>query len=145
MNPFVIMKKQIIKLLTTEANLTPEERSVFDWRFNIAHDGTDHVFGKTGANTMYYIDGDAPPKAMYPDEMLEFLTKLSTSKYTHYALYKRIGTKVRAVKSNIPSVEYAKKFKSKDPLIVYGITPKGKRVKLFVTKQSLSGSVWIDA
>lgn len=145
MNPYLILKKQITKLLTTEAALSAEERALFDWRFIIMQDGKPQIFGKTGANTLYYIDGEAEPKAMYPDEMLEFLTAQSKSKYTHYALYKRVGTKVRAVKKNIPTLDIARKFSSKEPLIIYGITPKGKKVKLLKSKQSLAGSVWVDA
>lgn len=145
MNPYIVLKKQITKLLTTEAALSAEERALFDWRFIIMQDGKPQVFGKTGANTLYYIDGDAEPKAMYPDEMLEYLTAQSKSKFTHYALYKRVGTKVRPVKKHIPTLEIAQKFKSSEVLVIYGIKPNGQKVKLMKTKQSLSGSVWVDA
>lgn len=144
MNPYTVLKKQITKLLTTEASLSAEERAVFDWRFVIQNDGAPRIFGKTGANTLYYIEGDSEPKAMYPDEMLEFLTDLSKSKFTHYMLYKKVGKKIRPVKKHIPTLDIARKFTSKEPLLIFGVKPNGDKVKLLKTTKSLSGTVWVE-
>lgn len=144
MNLFSILKQQVKKALATEANHEPEVRAMFDWRYSVEIKGQMYIVGKTGANTCFYIEpGTDNPEACYPDALLEKIDQWGSSKYVSFAIYfKRFDSPVA---ENIKTLERALKGKPKSYKKGYflcGITPKGKRVKLYRLHQGLSGMQW---
>lgn len=145
MNLFSILKQQVKKALTTEAALEPEVRAVFDWRYSVDVKGQMYTVGKTGANTCFYLEpGTTEPVACYPDELLKKIDSWGASKYVSYAIYFKSFDSV--VAENIKTLEKAKSGKPKafkKGYFLCGITPKGKRIKLFRLQEGLSGMQWV--
>lgn len=145
MNLFSILKQQVKKALSTEANHEPEIRALFDWRYSVEIKGQMYIVGKTGANTCFYVEpGTDEPIACYPDALLEKIDQWGGSKYVSYAIYfKRFESPVA---ENIKDLEKALKGKPKSykkGYFICGVTPKGKRVKLYRLQQGLSGMQWV--
>lgn len=145
MNLFSILKQQVKKALSTEANHEPEVRSLFDWRYSVEIKGQMYIVGKTGANTCFYIEpGTSEPIACYPDALLEKIDQWGASKYVSYAIFfKRFDSPVA---ENIKTLEKAMSGKPKSfkkGYFICGVTPKGKREKLYRLQQGLSGMQWV--
>lgn len=145
MNLFLILKQQVKKALTTEAAHEPEVRALFDWRYSVEVKGQMYIVGKTGANTCFYVEpGSSDPTACYPEDLLKKIDEWGSSKYVSFAIYfKHFDSPVA---ENIKTQEQALKGKPKTfkkGYFICGITPKGKRVKLFRLQQGLSGMQWV--
>ena len=145
MNLFSILKQQVKKALTTEAALEPEIRAVFDWRYSVDVKGQMYIVGKTGANTCFYVEpGTTEAVACYPDELIAKIDSWGSSKYVSYAIYfKHFDSPVA---ENIKTLEKAMTGKPKafkKGYFLCGVTPKGKRIKLYRLQQGLSGMQWV--
>lgn len=142
MNPFKILHDQVKASLNKEANLTPEERKVFQWQFFATVAGVTYLVGKGGANTMFYRINEGEMQYKYPDEMLEVIKSWSGEKYVSFSLFKgkKKGKKTYATideaKSKLP-----KTFS--ENLFIVGETKEGKKTRLFKLHETLNGLKWI--
>lgn len=145
MNTLQVVKKQILKLLTTEASMSEEERKLFDWQFVVQVDGQSYLIGKTGANTMFYRrPQDSEVQVLYPDAMLELIDEWSKSKYVRYCVCFKNTSNVK-----IDNIETEEKALRKKPnkfasgYVICGVTPKGQKVALHKLQSGLNGMVWV--
>ncbi|QZE56896.1 hypothetical protein MPK67_gp023 [Erwinia phage pEa_SNUABM_32] len=145
MNLFSILKQQVKKALSTEANHEPEIRALFDWRYSVEIKGQMYIVGKTGANTCFYIEpGTSEPIACYPDALLDKIDQWGSGKYVSYAIYfKRFESPVAENIKSLEKVMTGKPKTFKKGYFICGVTPKGKRVKLYRLQQGLSGMQWV--
>lgn len=145
MNLFSILKQQVKKSLTTEAALDPEVRALFDWRYSVDVKGQMYIIGKTGANTCFYIEpGTVEPTACYPDALLAKIDEWGTAKYVSYSVFfKHFDSPIAENIKTLEKAQTGKPKKFKKGYFICGLTPKGKRVKLFRLQQGLSGMQWV--
>lgn len=84
------------------------------------------------------------PVACYPDELIAKIDSWGSSKYVSYAIYfKHFDSPVA---ENIKTLEKAMTGKPKafkKGYFLCGVTPKGKRIKLYRLQQGLSGMQWV--
>lgn len=145
MSLLVTLKSQVKRALIGEANLDPEVRAAFDWRFVVTIADKMYLVGKTDANTVYYQTPDMEqPEPCYPDQIMGIIDSWTKSKYLRYMIcYKRFDN----VKlDNLLTIDDALAKKPKtfhDKTFIVGVTSKGKRHKLYRLEQSLKGSAWV--
>ena len=143
-NVLKVLRDQVRKALAVESTMTVENRKLFGWQFVATHAGENFVVGKTGANTMYYRvgnDASLEPSVCYPDEMLDILDSWVRATYSMY----RIVGGHEVVKSSTSLDELLKLKPKFSPAVIVGVTSKGKQVKLFEYRSSLSGSLWVKS
>lgn len=74
-------------LLYLESKLRPEECALHQWQLLATHGNVLYIVGKGGANTCFYKIGDDERQICYPNDLIEFLTKLAAQKYSSYSIY----------------------------------------------------------
>ncbi|AQT28511.1 hypothetical protein YOLOSWAG_24 [Erwinia phage vB_EamM_Yoloswag] len=145
MSPFSILQRQVVRALTGEANLEPEERALFDWRFVVDVGGKFYTVGKTGANTVYYMTPEmTEPVPCYPDQIAEIITGWAKPKYISYMIcHKRFdNVKLDNIKTEQEALRKVPKT-FHDKTFIVGITSKGKRHKLYRLQAGLNGNAWV--
>jgi len=145
MSPLAILKAQVKRALVGEANYDPEVRELFDWRFVVNVGGKQYLVGKTGANTVYYQTPDMEePAPCYPSDIEGIIDSWSKSKYLSFFICHKKFDNIKL--DNIKTIEEAlqkvpKTFHNK--IYIAGVTPKGKRHKLYVLQSGLRGNTWV--
>jgi hypothetical protein len=144
MNPLTLMKANIVTCLQREAKLSPEDRKQMQWQFLTTIGDLTYIVGKGGANTMFYMVGDAPRVICTPKEMVGVMDAWIGSKFSHYVICdskKKVFSKptsdVNRILKKADPVKYASNF-------IAGVTNDGKLIRLYEAKKGLTKASWVE-
>jgi hypothetical protein len=86
-HPLKLLLTKAKYLLYLESKLSAHECALHQWQLLATHGSVLYIVGKGGANTCFYKIGDDERQVCYPNDLIEFLTKLAAQKYSSYSIY----------------------------------------------------------